>query len=202
MEITTREQLEALFKPPSDVAEKKAKGRLDAHHRAFIALSPFVLVGSADGEGNADLSPKGDPPGFVRVLDDRTLLVPERPGNNRLDTFYNLLENPKVGLFFVVPGKGETLRVSGHARITTDPELLAPSAVKGNPPVAGLVVEIDQVMLQCAKCIVRSDLWNPERHPAAEALPTLGQMLADQIEGINPDEMDERLEEGYRSKLY
>jgi hypothetical protein len=161
-----------------------------------------VVVSSTDAQGNADVSPKGDPAGFVRVLDERTLLIPERPGNNRLDTFYNLLENPHVGLFFLVPGKRETLRVSGRARITIDADLLAPSALHGKLPAAGLVVAVDEVMFQCAKCIVRSELWNPARHEAAGTLATLGQVLADQIGGMDPVKTDEMLEKAYREKLY
>ncbi|HEX7926046.1 MAG TPA: pyridoxamine 5'-phosphate oxidase family protein [bacterium] len=202
MDITTREQLQALFKAPSEGAVKKVQHTLEPHIRAFIAASPFVLVSSANAEGHADVSPKGDPAGFVRVLDDHTLLIPERPGNNRLDTFYNLLDNPHVGLFFLVPGKRETLRVSGRARITTDAALLEPSKLHGKLPVAALVVSVDEAMFQCAKCIVRSELWNPERQAGAKQLATLGQVLADQIGGFDPVKMDERLEKAYRENLY
>lgn len=202
MEIKSVEQLESLFKKPSHLAVKKVLGSLDANCRQLIGLSPFVLISSSDSKARADISPKGDPPGFVKVLDEKTLLIPERPGNNRLDTFRNLLENPRVGLLFLVPGSTITLRVSGTAKIVTDPELLAQTAVKGKTPVAGLLVEVEEVHLQCPKCILRSELWNPDHFENAAQLPSLGQMLADQISGVDATKAEERIKEISRTQLY
>ena len=145
--ITSRDQLRSLFGETHDVAVRKELKAIDAHARRFIERSPFVFIGSQDASGNADVSPKGDRPGFVRVLDDRTLALPDRPGNNRLDTWTNVLENPAVGLIFLIPGMNETLRVNGTARLTTDSDLRARLHVDGRPALAVLIVAVREVYM-------------------------------------------------------
>jgi PPOX class probable FMN-dependent enzyme len=200
-DIESREALRALYGPVLGLAERKVIHRLDKHCRNFIALSPFLVLASADPEGGVDASPRGDPPGFVHVLDDTTLLLPDRRGNNRLDTFNNVLQAPNVGLIFFVPGIGETLRVNGRAHATTDESLLAAAAVNGKAPTAGLVIKVDEAFFHCAKAVIRSKLWDPARHAERGSFPSLGQILADQTEG-NAAEIDERTNDAYITKLY
>lgn len=187
---------------PNPVALAKEMRLLDRHARAFIALAPFVVVASSDGAGRGDATPRGDAPGFVSVLDDRTLLIPDRPGNRRVDTMLNVAENPHVGLLFLVPGIAETLRVNGPARFTADAALLAGSAVRGKAPVAGLLVTAEEVYFHCGKALIRSELWNPERHVARASFPTLGRILADQIAETDAAATDRNLEDAYRTRLY
>jgi PPOX class probable FMN-dependent enzyme len=194
--------LRELYDAPSERALKKQLPALDRHCRAFIALSPFVVVASSGADGTLDASPRGDAPGFVAVLDEQTLLIPDRPGNNRLDTMGNFLENPHIGLLFLVPGVGETLRVNGSVRITTDPALLAPLSAGGRQPKAGLLVTVAEAYLQCPKALIRSDLWNPAKHVDRRTLPTLGQMLADQIPGVDAEAADQSLAEAIRTRLH
>lgn len=194
--------LREVYGAPSERAIKKQLPALDRHCRAFIALSPFVVVASAGADGTLDASPRGDAPGFVAVLDDRTLLIPDRPGNNRVDTMSNMVENPHIGLLFLVPGMNETLRVNGSVQITTDEALLAPLAVNGKLPRAGLLVTVEEAYLQCPKALVRSDLWNPEKHVDRQALPTMSEMLADQIPGLDAEAHARALAENIRTGLY
>ena len=155
--------MRALYGPASERALKKQLTRLDRHCRAFIARSPLLVIASADPSGRCDASPKGDMPGFVAVLDDTTLLIPDRLGNNRIDTIGNLLACPGVGLIFFVPGINETLCVNGHARVVTEPALLEPLAVNGKAPRSGLLVSAEEVYFHCGKALIRSDLWNPDK---------------------------------------
>ena len=200
--VRDTESLVSLYGEPSEVAVRKTLTRLDKHCRAFIAKSPFLVLGSAAAAGPADVSPKGDAPGFVQVLDDTTLLIPDRRGNNRLDGLRNVVENPHVALIFLVPGVGETLRVNGRAEITTDPALLTPLAVRGKAPATGLLVRVDEAFLHCAKAIMRSKLWDPETRIERKALPSLGRMIADQVEGFEAEATDAHVEESYRERLY
>ena len=199
--IETREQLREFYGPPSERGAKKQMAALDEHARNFIALSPFMVIASATADG-ADASPKGDPPGFVKTLDEKTLLIPDRPGNNRVDTMSNVVENGRVGLLFLVPGMSETLRVNGRARVTTDPALLAPLSVKGRAPVSGMIVEVDEAYLHCGKAVLRGSLWDPEKRLDRKSFPSMGEMLADQIGGYDPEELDEGIQERYRTGLY
>ena len=159
--ITDPAQFRELMGEPPPPCVAKTIAILDRHCRAFIARSPFVLIASASARGQMDISPKGDAPGFVRVLDDKTLAVPDRPGNRRADTFTNVLENPRVGLIFFVPGKSETLRVSGSATIVRDADLRESMAARGKTPDFALAVDVEEVFFHCSKCIVRSSLWIP-----------------------------------------
>lgn len=173
--IASVEDLEAVLGRPNERVAAKVIDRLDIHCRRFIARCPFVLLASADAAGNIDVSPKGDPPGFVHVLDDTTLAIPERPGNRRADTFRNLLQNPHVGLIFLIPGKRETLRVSGKALIVRDADLRQGMAIDGRVPDLALVVQVREAFFHCAKCMVRSHLWEPANWPALDGLPTLAE---------------------------
>ena len=180
--IDTVEELRSRYGAPSERAVRKSLDRLDRHCRRFIELSPFVVLASAGADGRVDCSPRGDPAGFVAVLDDRTILLPDRRGNNRADSLTNVLENPHVGMLFMIPGVDETLRLNGRAKLTTDPARLGPLAVNGRAPRSGLLVEVEEVFLQCTKALVRSRLWADEtRVDRKAALPSFGQMLADHI---------------------
>jgi uncharacterized protein len=195
-------ELRELYGPPGERSVKKQLTRFDKHCRAFIARSPFLVMASSDPSGRCDASPKGDAPGFVQVLDDQTLLIPDRLGNNRVDTIGNLLERPGVGLIFFVPGLNETLRVNGRARITTDPALLEPLAVNGKVPRSGILVAAEEVYFHCGKALIRSDLWNPEKQLSRSEFPSLGRILADQIGGMSVEEAERATAESYRTRLY
>ncbi|HEX5321681.1 MAG TPA: pyridoxamine 5'-phosphate oxidase family protein [Stellaceae bacterium] len=196
-------EIREIYGEPSERVIKKQLPRLEKHSRAFIAMSPFLVMATCDAEGRCDASPKGDGPGFVTVVDDQTLLIPDRLGNNRVDTIGNILQHPQVGLIFLVPGIRETLRVNGRAQITTDPELLASTEVNGKLPRSGILVTADEVYFHCGKALIRSDLWNPEKHVARTAFPSLGIVIADQIgQRVEPKEAERVLEENYRTRLY
>ena len=175
--IDSHEALREVVGEAAELTQKKVIDRIDEHARNLIAHSPFVLLATSAPDGSCDVSPRGDPAGFVRILDDRTLLIPDRPGNRIADSLRNILANPHVGLLFVIPGVGDTFRVNGRATITDDAGLLAPSAVEGKPPKLGIVVEVEEAYTQCSKALIRSDLWNPERHIDRSELPSSGEIL-------------------------
>ena len=175
--IETRERLRELSKPPSQRARNKVIDHIDDICRRFIAASPFVMVASRGADGRLDLSPKGDPAGFVAVLDEKTLAIPDRLGNNRLDTFENLLTHPDVGLFFMIPGNGDTLRVSGKGKIVRDAALQGRLAVNGKAPNLILVVTVEEAFMHCPKCMVRSRLWSPEHWPDRTNVPSLAEAI-------------------------
>jgi len=175
---------------PTELVLTKIADRLNALTRQFVEHSPFVCVATARPDGGLDVSPRGDPPGFVRILDERTLVLPDRPGNRIADTLTNLLEDPRIALLFLIPGIGDTFRVNGRARIVDDAELLAPSAVDGKVPRLGLLVSIEEAYTQCSKALIRSDLWNPEHHVDRSELPSSGEILR----SVREDEFDA---EGY-----
>src|SRR5271154_1469497 len=195
-------EIREIYGEPNPRAVKKQLARLEKHSRAFIELSPFLVIASTDPSGRCDASPKGDAPGFVKVLDNETLLIPDRLGNNRVDTLGNLLERPGVGLIFFVPGLNETLRVNGRARVTTDPALLEPLAVNGKVPRSGILVAAEEIYFHCGKALIRSDLWNPEKQLRKSEFPSLGRILADQIGGISVEESERATAESYRTRLY
>jgi len=202
--ITDEKDLRALLGSPSEVALKKQIPRLDEHCRAFIAHAPFVALATADGAGHCDVSPKGDPAGFVRVIDDTHLVVPDRPGNKRLDGLRNILANPHVALLFLVPERGETLRVNGRACITRDPDLLGTMAVDGKVPSLAIGVEVEEVFLHCAKAFKRSGLWDPARWPDISGLVSSAKIFHDQVKipGMTVEDYERRLATGYRTGLY
>jgi uncharacterized protein len=200
--IENPERLREVYGAPSERSLKKQLSRFDKHCRAFIARSPFLVIASSDPSGRCDASPKGDAPGFVEVLDDETLLIPDRLGNNRVDTIRNVLERPGVGLIFFVPGLNETLRVNGRARIITDAASLEPLAVNGKVPRSGILVSADEIYFHCGKALIRSDLWNPEKQLRRSEFPSLGHILADQIGGITVEESERLTAESYKTRLY
>ena len=175
--ITSEAELRRIIGEPAELVRAKLADRLNELTRQFVERSPFVCVATGRPDAGMDVSPRGDPAGFVRVLDDHTLLLPERPGNRLADTLVNLLADPRIALLFLIPGVGDTFRVNGTALITDDAELLAPSAIEGKPPRLGVVVTVTEAYTQCAKALIRSDLWNPERHIERSALPRHGEIL-------------------------
>jgi len=201
-EITDPAALRAHFGPISPLAEKKCLPKLDAHCRAFIALSPFAVLATADGHGGIDASPRGDAPGFVAVLDDHTLLLPDRPGNRRVDSYSNILAHPGIGLLFFVPGINETVRVNGQARVVTDPKLLAHVPAQGKVPLTGLLITVEEAFFHCAKALIRSNLWDPATRIERKSFPTLGQVIADQVAGVDGKSADANIDESYRDRLY
>jgi PPOX class probable FMN-dependent enzyme len=201
--LTDRDALRSLYREPHERAVQKELAVLDRHARAFIAKSPFLLIGSSDGHGHSDVTPRGDRPGFVDVLDDRTIAIPDRPGNNRLDTLENVIANPAVGLLFLIPNMNETLRLNGTARITVDADLKARLAVDGKQPTTVLVVTVRSVYMHCAKAFLRSSLWAPETWPARSEMPTLGEILKDQIAfAATAAETDQALADAYAKTMW
>lgn len=197
--IGTEAQLRALIGEPAALTCAKISDRLNPMTRQFVERSPFVCIATSDLQGRCDLSPRGDPPGFVRALDDRTLLVPERPGNRLADSLRNILANPHIGMLFVVPGVTDTFRVNGRATLTTDADLLAPSSVEGKPPMLGILVDIDEAYTQCSKAFIRSQLWDAGRFVDPRSMPTGGQVhRAIQGEAFDARAYDTERAERYR----
>lgn len=201
--IRTEAELRDLMGDPvAPPVVEKTLSSLDKHCLTFIDRSPFVLVSSTNSVGRMDISPKGDEPGFVRVLDENTLVIPDRPGNQRFDTFRNIFESPSVGLIFLIPGKRETLRVSGTAEVVRDEELLKTLAANHKTPALAIVVHVDEAFFHCSKCMIRSRLWQPDHWPDLEGLPTLAQTMKDAasipapvevVEGLIADDEENRL---------
>jgi uncharacterized protein len=202
--VTSEEELRQLVGVPGDRSVRKERALLDEHCRAFIARSPFLLMATSGSDGRCDVSPKGDAPGFVQVLDDRRLIIPDRPGNKRLDGMVNLLANPHVGLIFIVPGREETLRVNGRAWITRSEDLLVRMTANGKTPMLGIGVEVEQAFLHCQKAFMRSHLWKHEDWPEPDALPSMACVLYDQIrpEGLTVQDYEADMDEGNRKRLY
>ena len=203
--ISDETELRAIHGSPTDVVVAKITGRLNDLTRQFIDRSPFVCVATARPGGGLDVSPRGDPSGFVRILDERTLLIPERPGNRIGDTLTNLLADPRIALLFLIPGVGDTFRVNGRAAIVDDPELLAPSAVEGKVPRLGIIVSIEEAYTHCSKALIRSDLWNAERHIDRSELPSSGKIMRSLTDpAFDADEYDRARGERYarREGLY
>jgi PPOX class probable FMN-dependent enzyme len=165
----------------SPTAEKKDIGRIDPHMGRFIALSPICMVSTADAAGRQDVTPRGDPPGSFKVIDEKTVAIADRPGNNRLDTLKNLLENPEISLIFLLPGVAETVRVAGTAKLSVDPELLASMAVQGKAPKCAIVVDVRQAYLHCAKALIRSKLWDGAYAVPKGTFPSISRMVGDQV---------------------
>jgi PPOX class probable FMN-dependent enzyme len=201
--VSGEEELRDVVGQPPERSVAKVVHAIDDHARRFIARSPFVFVASMGGDGAIDVSPKGDPPGFVKALDDRTLAVPDRPGNRRIDTFRNVLVNPSVGLIFLIPGVTYTLRVSGEAVIVRDRELREAMAVHGKLPDHVLVVAVQRVLSHCPKCMVRSGLWRPEAWPDTSGLSSFAEMLVAHGKlAETVEEMQAIVEAGNRDRLY
>ncbi len=199
--ITSLEQLRDIYPPPQQRVLAKELDHLDEHCRRFIALSPFAVISSSNAGGQCDTSPKGGPPGFVRVLDDHRLLIPDATGNRRLDSLKNMLENPQVGLLFLIPGMGETLRINGRVELTTDSQLLEGLETGGRAAALALIITVEQAYLHCAKCIIRSKLWRPESWAEPHDLPSAAEILNDHI-GIGDIAASAAvLEESYTNRL-
>lgn len=199
--ISSLTELLTLHNEVSGAARDKQLLSLDVHCQEFIAASPMLLLSTSNAAGLCDVSPRGDAPGFVQVLSDTVLAIPERLGNNRLDSARNILENPKVGLIFLIPDVLETLRVSGSAGLVRDPELLEVFRVNQKIPKFVVVVHVEEAFLQCGKAFKRSGLWQPETWTTAQNLTSRAKMLADQTK-INEQELESTLESAYRERLY
>lgn len=196
--------LVASYDAVTPTAAKKDIGRIDVHMGRFIGLSPLCFVTTADASGKQDVTPRGDPPGSFKVLDEKTIAFCDRPGNNRLDTLRNLLENPEIALIFLLPGVNETVRVAGTAKFSVDPELLASMAVQGKTPKCAIVVTVRQAYLHCAKALIRSKLWEGAYAVPKETFPSIGRMVGDQV-GFTEEQKkaaEERTQRAYKEGLW
>lgn len=200
--LDTADTLRDIYGHPAGRAVTKQMDRLERHSRRFIELSPFLVMATSRTDGLADASPKGDHPGFVQVLDDHTIAIPDRPGNNRLDSMENLLANPAVGLIFFIPGVNETLRVNGVAEIRDDEALLRRFEVNGKLPKTVYVVTVREAYVHCAKALMRSKLWSPEAQAPERPIPSIGQMMKDQAGDDDPVESQADMEKRYSKVLY
>jgi len=201
--VTTKDQLRSFYGDPSLLSQQKFMKALDEHCQAMVRLSPFVSIATIAKDGSLDVSPRGDPPGSIQVLDPSHLLIPDRRGNNRLDTLTNLTGNPEIALSFVVPGILESLRVSGRAQIIHDDARLELCAINGKAPVTGILVEVHKACLQCGKALKRSALWEDTYRVKRSDLPSFGTMLADQTDtGKTAEELDCSIDEAYEDRLY
>lgn len=196
--------LRGLYQPPLELAVLKQLDRLDAHCRNFLAHSPFAVIGSTRPGHGTDVSPRGDAPGFARVLDDHTIAIPDRPGNNRLDTMANIVDEAEVGLLFFIPGIDETLRINGSARLSQDPELLAAAAINGRKLRLVILVTVREAFLHCGKALKRSKLWHADYRVNKRDFPSLGRMIVEQTKTakVTIEQAEASIDEGYRTKLY
>ena len=202
-EITSKSELRDILGYPTERVVNKVVRTIDRHCRAVIERSPFMLITSADSAGNMDISPKGDPPGFVRILDEKTLAIPDRKGNRRADTINNILENPKVGLYFLVPGFRESLRVTGTARIVRDLDLRESLAERGKAPELVIVVDVVDAFFHCAKCVIRSGLWECDEWADPLGISSIAQILADHSNSSESvSEIAEQIKESHVNNLY
>ncbi len=201
--ITNEEDLREIMGHPAELVTKKTIDYIDENCRLFIEQSPFITIASSDLKGNFDVSPKGDPPGFVKVLDNRTLAIPDRLGNRRADTFMNILQNPNVGLIFLIPGIKETLRVSGEAQIVTDKKVLELLSHKERLPKLAMIVHVKEAFLHCAKCIIRSKLWVNIDKDTKRIVPTLAKSMVDHGKlDKTYEEMDQIIKNDEETRLY
>ena len=200
--IATIDQLEAIYGQPNEASTVKVADRITPQYRVLIDKSPFAALATCGPEG-LDCSPRGDLPGFVRVHDETTLMMPDRRGNNRVDSLRNIVRDPRVALLFLIPGSGSTLRVNGCAQVSVDPDLLTSFAIDGKAPRTVIVMTVVEIYFQCARAIVRSDLWNPDKRVDPKSLPTPGQILADMSENrVGGDDYDRAWPERARQSLW
>jgi len=201
--IADKNNLEQLYGEPSERAVLKQLDHLDKHCRAFIEISPFLVIGTMGSDGLGDVSPRGDAPGFVKVRDEKTIYLPDRLGNNRTDTLLNVIDKSGVGLLFLVPGMNETLRVNGNAKITIDEDILEGLSAQGKAPRSALEISVEEAYLQCAKALIRSKLWEEDYKIERNSFPSLGKIISDQIgRGDDENRAEKSIQEGYRTKLY
>ena len=207
--LTSEAELRSLMGDAMELSVRKVRPALDKHSKAFIARSPFLCLGTSDAAGKTDVSPRGDPPGFVQVIDDSTIFIPDRPGNRRFDSMSNIAENPEVGLLFFIPGFEDTLRINGSATIVRDRDLLANAAVNGKAPTVGIRVVVREAFLHCAKALKRSRLWDPDAQRDRKEMPSLAKMILEQV--AEPDnqptseevqDADAFVEDNYKTELY
>ena len=199
--------LRSMFQETHALAIQKSLTYLDEHSRNFIARSPFICLGTQNLDGGADVSPRGDPAGFVKILNDKTLAIPDRPGNNRLDSLVNILSNPSVGVLFLVPGFDDTLRINGTAKLTTEPGILQSMIVNDRVPKLAIIISLSEVFMHCAKAFRRSQLWNPDHLQDRSEMPSLVKIVLDQTTGAPEDEdnlkeIDAALEDEYKNTMY
>jgi PPOX class probable FMN-dependent enzyme len=200
--IQTIDQLRTHYAEPKGRPLTKQLDRLEPHSKHFISLSPFLILSSSSPSGLQDASPRGEGPGFVQVIDDSTVAIPDRPGNNRLDTLLNILQNPQIGLLFLIPGVDETLRINGQAEIRDDSDLVDLFEVQNKKPKSVLLVYVEEVYLHCAKALMRSKLWNIDAQIERTQLPTIGHMINDQSKSHEPEETDEAMKARYKEVLF
>ena len=207
--VENERALRDIMGPTMDIAIHKSRPKLDDHCKEFIRRSPFLCIGTSNAQGKADVSPRGDPAGFVQIIDDNHLFLPDRPGNNRLDTMTNITENPNVGLLFFIPGFNDTLRVNGKARIVQDETLSDKAKIRGKAPKVGIMIEVNEAFLHCAKAFTRSSLWDPKNYQKREEMPSLAHMILDQVAppGKPPTaqeikDADDFVEDNYKTGLY
>lgn len=193
MRIESEEALRQIYPPPHDLIRRKQLSRLDKHCRKFISLAPLICISTSGADGTCDVSPRGDGPGFVKVLDDTHLLIPDRRGNNRVDALRNVIANPHIGVLFIIPGIDDLLRVNGTAAVVADPEFLAQMSMDGRPPASAILVTLVEAFLHCGRAFKRAKIWNPSHFQPVDALPPLAQMLADQTA---PDREEQELLDG------
>jgi uncharacterized protein len=202
--ISDEQGLRGLYEPPMELALLKQLNQLDAHCRNFLSHSPFCVIGSTRAGRGTDVSPRGDAPGFVRVLDDHTIAIPDRPGNNRLDTLSNIMADAEVGLLFLIPGIDETLRINGSARLSREPALLAAAAVNGRQPRLVILVTVREAFLHCGKALKRSRLWHADYRLDRKSFPSLGRMIVEQTKPpqLTVEQADSFIEDNYVTGLY
>ena len=205
--ITDEQTLRSLFPAQTALAIHKCQKLLDSYAQDFIRRSPFVCIGTQHADGRADVSPRGDPVGFVEIIDQHTLAIPDRPGNNRLDSLVNILANPNVGLLFIIPGFDDTLRVNGQASLVTDPAILGGMSVNGRQPKLAIVIKVSEAFMHCAKAFRRSHLWDPEHFQDRRDMPSLSKIILDQTTGAPSDaeamrQIDADLEVEYKKSMY
>jgi hypothetical protein len=202
--IRTEDELRLMMGFPSELVKNKTISIIDSHCRDFISKSPFLVLSTSDKEGHCDVSPRGDLPGFVQVLNENQIVIPERPGNKRMDSMRNILSNPRVGLIFFIPGLGETLRINGQATLIKDSKILESMAVKGKSPLVGIVVDVEECFIHCAKAFIRSGLWNPSSWQEKELLPSVATIISDHVNLPNTtaQTVEEGLKESYKERLY
>lgn len=199
--VTTEAELDALYGKPVGAAVIKEIGHISEHYRRFIEVSPFVVLATAGPEG-LDCTPRGDPAGFVRVVDERTVMLPDRRGNNRIDSLRNIVRDPRIALLFLIPGIGRTLRINGRAVISVDPDLCASFTMEGKIPRSVIVVTAESVYTQCPKALVRSRLWDPSLHLAESALPSSGTMMKALQAGFDADTYDREYPQRLKETIY
>lgn len=201
--ISTEKELREILGHPQEIVTRKAINYIDENCRAFIENSPFITIATSDLDGNLDVSPKGDPPGFVKILSNKMLAIPDRPGNRRADTFTNIIKNPNIGLIFLIPGVKETLRVNGEAKIVTDKKVLELLSCEDKLPLFAIIINVKEAFMHCAKCMIRSKLWTSSGETKERTVPSLAKVLIDHSKlDINYKELDDQIKEDEKTNLY